>query len=159
MSESIRGSRGFGFPRGHLLIFLKLDNNNKVIIVKNNVERHTCATQIIPNAKVPPEANVPRWGFSWAATAGRIFIKPYNNNKNTFRRWRKTCLLSAKYNARETKDLLSCREEVNSFKLVFQVTVVLKSPTNAYQIEFGISSYKEPHDHIVPKNGPLVDHF
>ena len=57
MSESIRGSRGFGFPQGHLLIFLKLDNNNKVIIVVNDVERHRCATQIIPNAKVPPEAN------------------------------------------------------------------------------------------------------
>ena len=68
-------------------------------------------------------------------------------------------MLSGKCNARETKDLLSCREEVNSFKLVFQVTVVLKSPTNAYKIDFGISSYKEPHDHNVPKNGPIVDHF
>ena len=37
-----------------MLIFLKLDNNNKVIIVVNDVERHRCATQIIPNAKVPP---------------------------------------------------------------------------------------------------------
>ena len=53
--------------------------------------------------KFPPRQMCAAMGIFLGGHCWEDFHKPYNNNKNTFRWWRKTCLLPGKFNAKETK--------------------------------------------------------
>ena len=58
----------------------------------------------MPNAKVSPRGKCAAMGIFLGGHCWEDFHKPYNNNKNTFQWWSKICLLSRKFDAKETKN-------------------------------------------------------